>query len=102
YCFTKDNGAIGSWHSGEMIYAYGNIPADSGVYDEGDRRLMNVFNAYFLNFIKTGDPNGEGLPRFEQNGDSLSYLELGENIAPVKEKDRKAGLFAILVKIQNN
>lgn len=102
YCFTKDNGAIGSWHSGEMIYAYGNIPADSGVYNEGDRRLMNAFNAYFLNFIKTGDPNGEGLPRFEQNGDSLSYLELGDNIAPVKEKDRKAGLFAILEKIQNS
>lgn len=101
YCFAKDNGAIGSWHSGEMIYAYGNIPADSCVYNESDRELMRVFSSYFLNFVKNGDPNGEGLPRFDRNRDSLSYLELGEKVVPVKEKDRKAGLFEILDKIQN-
>ena len=29
YFFTKDNGRLGTWHSGEEVYCYNNIPADS-------------------------------------------------------------------------
>ena len=58
YYFTKDNGRLGSWHSGEEVYLYGNIPADSKLYDEGDRELSRVMQGYFKNFITYGDPNG--------------------------------------------
>ena len=101
YYFTKDNGRIGCWHSGELVYAFGSIPEDSSLYDGADRELMRIFKGYYLNFIKTGDPNGEGLPRFERNEDSASYLELGEKVAPVKEKERKIALFDILDRMQN-
>ncbi len=102
YYFSKTNGSLGSWHSGEMIYAYGNIPDGSSNYDDGDRELSRIFKGYFLNFIKNGDPNGEGLPRFDENADSVSYLELGETVAPTKETARKVGLFEILSAMQEN
>ncbi len=101
YYFSKNNGAIGSWHSGELIYAYGNIPDGAANFDDSDRALSEIFKGYFLNFIKNGDPNGEGLPRFDVNDDSVSYLELGDEVAPIKEKDRKIGLFEILDLMQD-
>lgn len=101
YIFTKHNGRLGCWHSGEQVYAYGNIPQDSKLYDEGDRALMSTFMRYFLNFIRTGDPNGEDLPLFPQNDDSLTYLELGDEVKTAHEKERKIGLFGILDRMQN-
>ena len=62
YHFVKDNGRLGCWHSGEEVYLYGNIPEGSGLYDEKDRNLSDQMRRYYVNFIKTGDPNGEGLP----------------------------------------
>ena len=64
YYFVKDNGRLGAWHSGEEVYLYGNIPEKSSLYDEKDRALSDVMKRYYLNFIKTGDPNGEGLPEW--------------------------------------
>ena len=101
YYFSKHNGRLGCWHSGEEVYLYANIPDGSKLYDEDDRALSKTFSSYFLNFIRTGDPNGEGLAHFAENLDSASYLEFGDNgISPVKESERKLGLFAILDQMQ--
>ena len=81
YQFTKDNGSLGSAHGGEMPYAYGNLNAHDWLYDEGDYKLSGVMQQYWLNFIKTGDPNGEGLPVWECfNEDDTRLMELGETV----------------------
>ena len=101
YYFSKQNGRLGSWHSGEEVYLYGNIPESSGLYTDADRALSEAMKQYFVNFIRTGDPNGEGLVAFAENKDSATYLEFGENgVAPTRETDRKLGLFAILDRMQ--
>lgn len=61
YYFTKDNGRLGSWHSGEEVYCYGNIPDDSGLYDTDDRSLSDLMLTYWVNFARTGDPNKSGI-----------------------------------------
>ena len=94
YYFTKENGRIGAWHSGEEVYCYNNIPADSKLYEESDRVLADLFSDYFVNFVKTGDPNGEGLPRWESSITGSELMELGA----VKEMttDRFLPIYEIL------
>ncbi len=52
-------------HSVEIEYAMGNL-AGNRVYawTSEDRRVSDVLQGYFVNFIKTGNPNGAGLPEW--------------------------------------
>ena len=99
YYFTKDNGRLGAWHSGEEIYCYGNIPADSPLYDKTDRELSEIFCGYFANFAKNGDPNGPGLPRWEPALDGSQLQELGERVG--SRQDPYLALYGILDKMQS-
>ncbi|MBO6054688.1 MAG: carboxylesterase family protein [Oscillospiraceae bacterium] len=89
YYFVKDNGRLGAWHSGEEVYLYGNIPDGSRLYDASDRALSAAMKGYFLNFIRTGDPNGGGLPAWPAGTGENRVLELGSEIrvreAPYQE-----------------
>ena len=97
YYFTKDNGRLSSWHSGEEVYLYGNIPEGSGLYDARDRALSAQMKQYLLNFMRTGSPNGTGLPLWEET-DGRRVLELGEQTA--MREDRYLKLYEILDRMQ--
>lgn len=86
YYFSKTNGRLGCWHSGELPYFYGNIPAGSRLFDEGDRALSETILGYVVNFAASGDPNGPGLPAWAADRDSATLLELGEEVAMMNEK----------------
>jgi len=53
----------GAVHSSEIEYALGNL-ATNQVYNwtPEDFALSDLMGTYFANFVKTGDPNGAGLP----------------------------------------
>jgi para-nitrobenzyl esterase len=57
--------ATGAVHSAEIEYAMGNLPFNR-VYDwqPEDYLVSYMLQGYFINFIKTGDPNGMGLPQW--------------------------------------
>ena len=97
YYFTKQNGRLGPWHSGEEVYLYHNIPAASKLYDAADRALSETFSDYIVNFARTGDPNGGDLPVWETGTDGTRLMELGETVAMTDE--RYAELYAILDKL---
>ena len=94
YYFSRDNGRLGAWHSGEEVYFYGNIPADSKLYDARDRELSRQMLLYLRNFAAGGDPNGDGLPRWEQNGDSASLMGFGDTTGMIPEREHE--LFAVM------
>ena len=56
----------GAVHSAEIEYALGNLPTNR-VYDwqPEDYTVSAIMQAYFANFIITGDPNGTGLPTWD-------------------------------------
>nr|MCR4952874.1 carboxylesterase family protein [Treponema sp.] len=58
YYFSKENGGIGTNHSGEMIYAYRNVPHNKN-YDDEDYTLEKIMSTYWVNFVKYGNPNGK-------------------------------------------
>lgn len=65
----KDDGddkapeAKGAVHSADIEYAMGTLPTNR-VFDwqPEDFLMSDIFSGYYANFIKTGSPNGLGLP----------------------------------------
>ena len=98
YLFSRSNGYLSSWHSGEEVYLYGNIPEDSKLFDSRDRELSAQMFGYFKNFIEKGDPNGEGLPTWEINTSSKDLMGFGDTTEMVTEK--KLALYDILDRMQ--
>ncbi|MBQ6730578.1 MAG: carboxylesterase family protein [Bacilli bacterium] len=88
YQFTKENGFHGTYHSGEMIYAYSNIKRSPRqyAYNESDYALMNTMSSYWANYVKSGDPNGEGLPTWPlYNPTDNKVMELGERLGYIDD-----------------
>ena len=86
YYFAKDNGRLGTWHSGEEVYLYGRIPEDSDLYTEEDRLLSRQMVQYYVNFATCGDPNGiagqdekTDLPYWPVQTDPIQLYQLDEN-----------------------
>ncbi len=53
----------GAVHSAEIQYAMGNLDLDKRyAWEPADHEVSKVMQAFFVNFIKTGNPNGVGLP----------------------------------------
>ncbi len=52
-------------HSAEIEYAMGNLATNKVFrWTPDDYAVSATMQGYFANFIKTGDPNGAGLPRW--------------------------------------
>lgn len=73
YRFTRQLPATGAYaqygafHTGEVAYAYDNlkfIDRRLRPLNATDAELARVMAAYWINFVRTGDPNGTGLPRW--------------------------------------
>ena len=86
YYFSRSNGRLGAWHSGELIYFYGNLPASSRLFTDADYALEQTIVAYLKNYTATGDPNGEGLPEWPSDPESAHVLEFGDSVAVTDEK----------------
>jgi para-nitrobenzyl esterase len=52
----------GAFHTGEVPYAYDNLKFVNRPWQQVDQELANIMSSYWVNFVKTGDPNGTGLP----------------------------------------
>jgi para-nitrobenzyl esterase len=68
YYYTHPRpGQEGAGHSVEIEYALGNLPGNKVyAWSAEDYALSAQMQTYFANFIKTGNPNGAGLPEWPQ------------------------------------
>ncbi len=89
YQFTKENGYYGTYHSGELIYAYGNVAKSryGYRYNDSDIKLSNDMLKYWSNFVKTGNPNEAGLKNWSLwNETNHEIIEFGDNVGMIKDK----------------
>jgi len=62
---TKMPHLFGAVHASEIAYALGNLKYDNDhAWTADDYKVSQTMQNYFANFIKTGDPNGDGLPKW--------------------------------------
>ncbi len=71
----------GAFHGGEMWYFFHVLHRCWRPFEGFDHKLADVCAAYLLNFVKTGDPNGDGLLRWEPDTDEQpSVMKLSNPI----------------------
>ena len=64
----------GAVHSAEIQYAMGNLSLDPRyTWTPADYKVSEVMQAYFAAFIKTGNPNGPGLPNWPSYNSATDY-----------------------------
>lgn len=89
---TKDGGPAsqGASHSAEIEYAMGNLPGNKVyAWTKEDFAVSAVMQAYFVNFVKRGDPNGTVVPHWPAaNGKVVEVQHIGVNTRTEPEQHR--------------
>jgi len=68
----------GATHGAEMPYVFGNFDPRQGTPTAADIALSEHMMAYWVNFAKYGNPNGNGLPNwptFQENTQQVLYID---------------------------
>ena len=72
-----------TFHSSELPYIFDNLNQSTRPWTEDDEKIAQVMSSYWVNFISTGNPNGEGLPEWPSFNESPgNIMELGDNMEP--------------------
>lgn len=82
---------IGAPHGADVAYAFDNLRYADRPWTELDRAVATTVANYWVNFAKTGNPNGAGLPEwpsYDAHGER--YLDLGDEARAQKLKQAKA------------
>jgi para-nitrobenzyl esterase len=67
----------GAAHASEIPYFFDTVPIKYGdAVTARDKEMGRIASAYLVNFVKTGDPNGNGLPVWHRYGTDKSMLDL--------------------------
>lgn len=71
-----------AFHSSEIPYVFDNQHLIDRPWEAADRTLASQMSAYWVNFVKNGNPNGEGLPAWPASDDQ--FLRLDTTIQPAE------------------
>ncbi|PWT89289.1 MAG: carboxylesterase [Blastocatellia bacterium] len=80
----------GAAHSAEIEYAMGNLDSNKVyAWTPDDYKISKVLQSYFVNFIKTGNPNGPGMPSWPQFGEGKRMvIDVQTRAEPEKVRQR--------------
>ncbi len=70
---------MGSKHAGEIEYVFQTLKSQQGVpWTDDDFKVSDAMSSYWVNFVKSGNPNGDGLPEWPkcdaENGYQVMHL----------------------------
>ena len=77
YLPEQQRSSVATGHGGELQFVFGTLGVPSGgLFTYRDRETSNILRAYWTNFAKNGDPNGAGLPLWDESStdDKLLFV----------------------------
>jgi len=75
--------SFGTFHSSEIPYVFGVLNRSHRPYGDADEQIASQLQSYWLNFIRTGDPNGGQFPRWNPvKGSDIEVMGLGDAVGP--------------------
>ena len=81
---------LGAYHSGELAYVFDNLDLVGLGWDDADRQLSETVADYWVNFARTGNPNGPGLPEWPTYDASKDTVQILDNNIKTAVHPRKA------------
>jgi len=85
--------AMGAFHSDDIEYVFGTLDSrpEMKIRPE-DRALSELMQQYWVNFARTGDPNGPGLPKWPTYSEpthwQVMHLDPNAHAEPDAQRDR--------------
>lgn len=68
----------GAFHTSEVPFALHTLSKWNRPWKDSDYAVEKFMSAYWVNFVKTGNPNGSGLPEWKKyNAESGNIMEFG-------------------------
>jgi para-nitrobenzyl esterase len=87
----KGESALGAFHSIEIPYVFGTFKARTFnwlPFTSTDQKLSQIVQGYWINFAKSGDPNGPGLAEWEAWSDEKEpFISFSQSGDAVGQKD---------------
>ena len=89
---SRDQERLLVWHSAELWYTFAslreNVPPVRQ-WQSLDYEVADTVSSYWANFMKTGDPNGEGLPEWPPADSDYGWMDLGDIFTGHKGLDER-------------
>ena len=78
----------GAAHAVEIEYAFNTLDSKKADWQAEDRRTAETMARAFANFVKTGSPNGPGVPEWPEFGKTRQVMYLDGTSAAGPERHR--------------
>ena len=92
YHYERARPGAGASHSAEIEYAMGNLSTNKVfAWTPDDYKVSATLQGFFANFIKTGNPNGAGLPEWPAAngaGVPVMHIDVDSKALPEAHRDR--------------
>jgi len=101
----RERARYGAGHGSEVSYVFGSLNSRRGATEPTpeEKKLAQIMNAYWTNFAKTGNPNGDGLPVWPQyNPQSEEMLDVEPDGKVIGKKDPRKARFDVIEKAFNS